>query len=567
MSTKTVLVPTISVVPTTLTDIETVTQTRNQSVTVWVPTTYTATITRTSQYPVTVTKEHGVTVTNTATTTETVVTTLTTSYPVVSDHTVTQPAVTITQPGAVVTQPAVTITQSGSIVTQPAVTITQPASIITQPGTTVTAPAPAQTAATISICPAPVGGYAPLDPKSDLTFGCSPGTVCSPPMPDDCNAWPAPPSDGFLCCESDCIPSPPYTLAHWRENDTNTFPLSFGYFNLDPRAFGLSYDVFRAPEHGRRSAVRRETTPPMCYDDCNNAYLVAESVGKTDALCHDGSSFNLMFDTCQGCIAAHSNGVAHVIDSYVQPVFAQFLNFCHGRRSVPTTPPVAVSPGGSASPEPVVSPEPVATSSQAEASPGSFEPVPTTPETSPSPPTDVTPSVTAVDPTTNPESTQDQTNPPESQSSEATLPKPSEESSITSNVPNSISSGSTGEASSSAGGGASTAPTTSSSGGGGVHSSDVTAPAGTTPNGPESSASPQRPSDSSASPSSSGAPSSSTTAPGSEGSSVGGSGDSGTSGVRGPAPPSVVTNQASGKFEMNGPVFSCILGCIIAILF
>ncbi|KGQ07905.1 hypothetical protein BBAD15_g6794 [Beauveria bassiana D1-5] len=377
----TILVPTVSIVPTTVTDRATVTQTRNQSATVWVPTTYTATITRTSQYPVTVTSAHDVTVTTTETTTETIVTTLTTSYPVVSYETVTRPASTVTQPASTITQPAFTMTQSGSTVTQPASTLTQPAST-----------------SKITVCPAPTGLHVPLAPSSNLTFGCSPGSVCSPPKPQGCDMWPGPPSDDFVCSANECIPSPPFTQTHWSDNETNYYyPPSNGYFNLDPTEFGLTHDVFvnhadQTRGQRGRSLVKRAPTPPSrCFDECNNAYLIAEAGGKTDELCRARSSFQVGFELCTACIKTHASVLSSsssTIDDYIGSVFAQFLNFCNGRRSEPTrSTVVSAQPNSSSSsssgsspsgPDQALSSQPLHTTTQVGASSGGFEPSPST---------------------------------------------------------------------------------------------------------------------------------------------------------------------------------------------
>ncbi|KAM3508058.1 hypothetical protein MY10362_001404 [Beauveria mimosiformis] len=388
----TILVPTVSIVPTTVTDRATVTQTRNESVTVWVPTTYTATITRTSEYPVTVTSAHDVTVTTTATTTETIVTTLTTSYPVVSHETVTQPAETVTQPASTVTQPASTITQPASTVAQSASTVTRPASTVTQPAST----------SKITVCPAPTGLHTPLAPGSTLTFGCSPGSVCSPPMPRGCDMWPGPPSDDFVCRASECFPSPPFTQTHWPDNETSYYyPPSNGYFNLDPTEFGLTYDVFvdhgrdnhrrrhvgqKRAQRGRSLMKRAPATPARCFDECNNAHLIAQAGGKTDELCRARSSFRLGFELCTACIKTHARVSSSRKmdndddddDDYIRSVFAQFLNFCNGRRSEPTSTVSAQQPNRSppGAPDQALSSQPLLTTTQVGASSGGFEPSP-----------------------------------------------------------------------------------------------------------------------------------------------------------------------------------------------
>ncbi|OAA42441.1 glycoprotein X [Beauveria brongniartii RCEF 3172] len=315
-------------------------------------------------YPVTVTSAHDVTVTITATTTETIVTTLTTSYPVVSHETVTQPASTMTQPASTVTQPAST--------------------------------------SKITVCPAPTGLHAPLAPGSSLTFGCSPGSVCSPPMPRGCDMWPGPPSDDFVCPASECIPSPPFIQTHWPDNETSYYyPRSNGYFSLDPTEFGLTYDVF--VDHGRdhhhhhhhagqkraqrgRSLMKRAPAPPSrCFDECNNAYLIAEAGGKTDELCRARSSFRLGFELCTACIRTHASMSSSRTmnndddgDDYIGSVFAQFLDFCNGRRSEPTSTVSAQQPSRSppGAPDQALSSQPLLTTTQVGASSGGFEPSP-----------------------------------------------------------------------------------------------------------------------------------------------------------------------------------------------
>ncbi|KAG6004057.1 hypothetical protein E4U21_001453, partial [Claviceps maximensis] len=230
---------------------------------------------------------------------------------------------------------------------------------------------------------------APLSPTSDLTFGCSPGSVCNPQKPDWCNFWPGPPADDFICNQSDCIQSPPFTEGHWEQGKTHYYPPSYGYFNLDPRAFGLSYDIFGnqsyqeiadahtttmttgnaesqtslaakpIPTYGAKPyypIVRRQdekmdemengkknkrddSEPDNCYDECNNAYISALSVGKSDTLCEEGSSFRVGYGRCATCIKTSTNSTAKAMGIYAEPRFAQFIDFCSGKKAdnpVPT---------------------------------------------------------------------------------------------------------------------------------------------------------------------------------------------------------------------------------------
>jgi hypothetical protein len=182
---------------------------------------------------------------------------------------------------------------------------------------------------------------------------------------------------------------------HWPENDTDWYPPTDGYFNLDPRAFGLSFDIFEPPEvivtkiHGkkttittgnyesqstlthypppqetsppasytekhphyiRRSLVKRDGTiyPEVCFADCNNAYLESTKTGKTDALCRQGSQFRLELATCNACVEDNSGGVKDSGRTYLDDKFKQFINYCEGDAGTPIQ---SSSPAG---PEPIV---------------------------------------------------------------------------------------------------------------------------------------------------------------------------------------------------------------------
>ena len=448
--TKTIKVPTV--VPTTIDKIETValpttvlttvdktnivTDYRTVLATVWVPTTYTNTKTVSMQYPVTQTVDSTIFKTSYVTSHNTVVTTIATSYPVVSlvtqpvteTRTVTalgQPTI-LTLPGTTETRPGstfvrtltrtisretktVTENETPRTVTQPGQTITQTTTRTRQP-TTVSLPDKTVTVTPIfdvTLCPKPTGASAPLDPHSDLTFGCKPGYVCNPPKPDGCNLWPDPPSPDYLCPKDSCIPAPPYANATWKECETSYYPPAYGYFDLNPEAFGLSYDIFEysvqeetrngqlttittgnwasqtslsqwprmharnAPkEESGCSKSKREVTPSICFDNCEAAWRVAQSKGKTNELCKSGSDFRLAHDKCTTCISGTSSPSSNTADSYVKPRFAEFINFCSGRAADKPS----VSSG--VEPEPAVSEIPsVKTTSQADVRSQTFKPV------------------------------------------------------------------------------------------------------------------------------------------------------------------------------------------------
>ncbi|KAH7002231.1 hypothetical protein EDB80DRAFT_809169 [Ilyonectria destructans] len=81
----------------------------------------------------------------------------------------------------------------------------------------------------------------------------------------------------------------------------------------------------------------RDITPAICYHDCNNAYKIALSQGKTSELCVDGSAFMAYFHTCTSCIEANSDASNTPHRDYAGPEFQQFVDYCNGDDSTPTT--------------------------------------------------------------------------------------------------------------------------------------------------------------------------------------------------------------------------------------
>ena len=260
---------------------------------------------------------------------------------------------------------------------------------ITHEGEPVTVSAPASTLTEVSACPAPTAGVgggteAPLDPKSDLTWGCSPGYICSPPKPDGCNFWAGSPADSYVCAPENCVRAPPYYFVDWAENTTDWYPPSEDYYHLDPRAFGLSFDIFEPPEelvtviHGKpttlwtgnyasqtdlthyplpsdvpyegsaarkrniRIAPRRlskrdnSVYPSVCYSACQNAVSESLHTGKGDNLCKAGSKFLEGVAACTACVAKYDEETPSSDRTYVEDEFEQFINFCSGSDASPT---------------------------------------------------------------------------------------------------------------------------------------------------------------------------------------------------------------------------------------
>ncbi|KAG6053229.1 hypothetical protein E4U17_004914 [Claviceps sp. LM77 group G4] len=432
--------------PTTICDATTIVG----STTIWVPTTYVRNTTIISEHPVTRTVDNTIHVTKSTTVYTTIVSTVATSYPVVSyiteslTKTVTAPgastialkptasrttsdqgdtfpaqtgteqpvstalpstqSITVTRPSAqsqavigstlvsslTTTQSAstdeVTRSQTSKTVVEPNATVTEsltqtlPLSLITEPAKTITE----TPIYNVTLCPTPTGSTAPLSPTSDLTFGCKPGYVCNPPKPDGCNLWPGPPADDFLCDKKDCIPAPP--LHKPTGGDGDYYPPSYGYFNLDPEPFGLSYNIFAKPRQfvkdvhntkdtssqqtppvwhkvshsasdsyptssptssrqekkaseSRKRGNKRDTVSDNCYKESNQAYDSALALGKTPALCAEDSIFERGFDLYERCVKANSQTTMskmarfRLIRIYVEHKFDQFLDYCDDLKS------------------------------------------------------------------------------------------------------------------------------------------------------------------------------------------------------------------------------------------
>lgn len=292
-------------------------------------------------------------------------------------------------PGSVVTRTVVstlpvhtiTYTQSGQTFTT-----TLPASrttliqTSTLPGQTVTV------TKSKSVCAAPTnspGIDVVYDPKSNLTWGCVPGKVCSPRRLGGCSVK-APPANNYVCDPLDCIPAPKFTPVFWKDRIPTYYPPNPDYFQLDPTVFGLTYDIFeeesnRSPQPAnspatplRKRVVRKAKGPkgifhklfqrieepsiPGCYPYCQNAYNEALRVGKDPKLCVPAAqnvtgTFLAAYRDCESCI--REAGDIKVEDQeYLDTKFGDFLNYCKD--------PQPAASGSSSPPIPNVTAEPTA---------------------------------------------------------------------------------------------------------------------------------------------------------------------------------------------------------------
>ena len=203
---------------------------------------------------------------------------------------------------------------------------------------------------------------------TDWTWGCAPGYICHPKRTgadSECNVQIGYPSDQYVCSPDECIKAPKYIHdQYWGTPGTSdeigtVYNVSQGYFNLDPKKFGLNDTIFQVlatPESthmmgARGRYARREVwgallgrqSPPIgkvpgnCFDDCNNAGLVALSVGKKPELCEAGSDFMRDLGVCEKCCKVYQKQGSGTYDKDVKPEFQQWLYYCANRGTSTTS--------------------------------------------------------------------------------------------------------------------------------------------------------------------------------------------------------------------------------------
>lgn len=334
---------------------------------------------------------------------------------------------TVVLPGQLTTSIGQTVTLPEAT---PLITIPGPISTIAGPpeptvilppvSDTITVPEPlfVRPELAVVVCPKPSNTpgvvVIPQDSGPNALWGCSPGYVCNAPKPAGCDVFADPPDYDYLCAAKYCVLSPPLPVLTWPEGETSYYPLTEGYFNLNPQAFGLDFTIFvynvlvitvpgkngdeglqtipgggqyssqASLSHfesastptftvGRQSsaytkptvsayAYRREArqehahvekeslraqnahhvlkrdetiAPAVCFATCNNCYTEAQSVGKSSALCASDSSFRSYYDACQSCADSNSATPRRSLSVYVEPKFAEFLNFCDSQVALP----------------------------------------------------------------------------------------------------------------------------------------------------------------------------------------------------------------------------------------
>jgi hypothetical protein len=217
---------------------------------------------------------------------------------------------------------------------------------------------------TITLCTSrdtnPTYTAAILPLPSDYTWGCPPGYLCKPKQ-ENCNFEVGLPSESYYCAPDECIPAAPLPPPQlWNPdiygnaspaNDPNLkWNVVGSYFNMNPADYGLSYEIFvetqvithtytettiEAPTPVVRARQAQTSVPAACYPWCNNCLLEAQAVGKTPALCANGSAFEVDVNDCEQCIAYHKSDTSGTFVK-IAPQFQQFINYC-AQISAPAT--------------------------------------------------------------------------------------------------------------------------------------------------------------------------------------------------------------------------------------
>ncbi|EXJ81431.1 hypothetical protein A1O3_07723 [Capronia epimyces CBS 606.96] len=206
----------------------------------------------------------------------------------------------------------------------------------------------------ITLCPTRIVNptFTALGPfPTDWTWGCPPGWLCRPSR-QNCNFEAGLPDQNFYCAPNECIPAQalPEPLPIWDNsiygNSTPTTDQGLtiqaidDYFNMDPTAFGLTYQIFVVeevytitsttlllPTPAVAARQAQTSVPGACYPWCNNCLLEAQSRGKISALCVPGSAFEVSLNQCEQCVSVHkSDGSGSFVQ--ISPQFQQFLDYC-----------------------------------------------------------------------------------------------------------------------------------------------------------------------------------------------------------------------------------------------
>lgn len=249
---------------------------------------------------------------------------------------------------------------------------------------------------------------APAPFPDDYTWGCPPGSVCTPPKVN-CNFEQNPPADTYYCSPDECkaVGALPDLLALEASAGTTCGPfptIATEPFNFNPSLFGLGFTIFECGGDWAESCSGGATTtttteletvtlnpvtitekdyetitvapaspsktwssesstsawarlgkrqqailPAVCFQFCDNCLEIACNDGKP-ANCPGNSPFSVAYSDCEACISSN-RGAGPTIADQVLPSLSQFVTYCKNhpgagkkRRDQPQTTLVMASP-------------------------------------------------------------------------------------------------------------------------------------------------------------------------------------------------------------------------------
>ncbi|KAJ4421325.1 hypothetical protein N0V82_003836 [Gnomoniopsis sp. IMI 355080] len=206
-------------------------------------------------------------------------------------------------------------------------------------------------------------------------------------MQNDCDLFANPPDKDYVCAPQYCKPIPDYYNNTWATNQTGFYQITEGYFNLNPNAFGLSFDIFskeiiveavngktstlttgnwasqtsltsfsESSATAARSSIDSESTltaevwwkrgpsitrkllkvrqsgldsgdlPALCLSNCNQAFYEAQKLGKSSELCGSDSAFTTLLNGCNACI--ETNGASSKITDRARYIANEHRSSC-----------------------------------------------------------------------------------------------------------------------------------------------------------------------------------------------------------------------------------------------
>ncbi|KAK1986151.1 hypothetical protein LZ30DRAFT_317803 [Colletotrichum cereale] len=86
------------------------------------------------------------------------------------------------------------------------------------------------------------------------------------------------------------------------------------------------------------SSGDEKTVPAVCFDICNNALIETSNIGRVPSMCDTNSDFWRGYQECISCLGAEANDANTTIETYIDPVFKQFIDYCASQMPQPSYP-------------------------------------------------------------------------------------------------------------------------------------------------------------------------------------------------------------------------------------